>query len=70
MYAHSAQSCQILCRLIKALLRYGDLSIFFKMAAVRHLEFEDAYWTTQGLCRSFDNVKDWILFTIGLKAPI
>ena len=34
----SASSCQILCKSVKALRRYGRFR-FFKMAAVRHLGF-------------------------------
>ena len=34
----NASSCQILCRSVKALRRYGRFR-FFKMAAVRHLGF-------------------------------
>jgi len=34
-----ASSCQITSKSVKRLQRYGDLTVFFKMAAVRHLGF-------------------------------
>ena len=34
-----ASPCQILSKSVKRLLRYGDLTVFFKMAAVRYLRF-------------------------------
>jgi len=37
--AQNASSCQILCKSVKALRRYGRFCFFFKMAAVRHLGF-------------------------------
>ena len=44
---HCVSICQILCRLVNPLLRYGDF-LFFKMAAVRHLGF-----------LKFQNFKNW-----------
>ena len=38
-WCQNAPSCQILCRSVKALRRYGRFR-FFKMAAVRHLDFQ------------------------------
>jgi len=34
-----ASPCQISSKSVKRLRRYGDLTVFFKMAAVRHLGF-------------------------------
>jgi len=35
---------QILSKSVKQLQRYSDLTGFFKMAAVRHLDLLGAYW--------------------------
>ena len=67
------------------MLRYGDLTVFFKMAAVRHLGFVGRvlghprrllgglYRCAEfGLnrCRTVDNMKVLIFCAFGLKTPI
>ena len=76
---------QILSKSIKRLQRYSDLTVFFKMAAVRHLDLLGAYWHNPrrplyGLyrcakfgwnqCSSFDNMKLSIFCPFGLKTAI
>ena len=39
VWGQSAPACQISSKSIKRLLRYGDLTFFFRMAAVRHHGF-------------------------------
>jgi len=69
---------------VKRLQRYGDLTFFFKMAAVRYLGFVGRplghpRWLLGGLyrcaklgwnrCNSFDNMKLSIFYPFGLKTP-
>jgi len=76
---------QISSKSVERLQRYGDLTFFFKMAAVRHLDLLGAYWDhprwpLDGLhrcakfdrhrCMSFDNMKLSIFCPFGLKTPI
>jgi len=76
---------QISPKSVERLQRYGDLTFFFKMAAVRRLDLLGAYWDhprwpLDGLhrcakfdrnrCMSFDNMKLSIFCPFGLKTPI
>ena len=70
---------------VKRLQRYGDLTVFFKMAADRHLGFIErllgpptmTFWWSLSLCTfswnrcsSFDNMRLSIFCPFGLKTPI
>ena len=76
---------QILSKSVKRLQRYSDLTVFLKMAAVRHLGFVGHDWdhpwrVIDGLyrcakfgwnrCISFDNIKLSIFCPFRLKTPI
>jgi len=67
------------------LQRYGDLTVFFKMAASAILDMSGVYWDhprrlLRGLyrcakfglnrCSTFDNIKVLIFCVFGLKTPI
>jgi len=82
---HYAPSCQISSKWIKWLQRYGDLTVFFRMAVVRHLGFVGRIlgsptMTSGGLCHCakfgsnrcsrFDDKKLSIFCRFGLKMPI
>ena len=68
---HSVASSEISSRSVKSLQKYGDLSLFFKMAAGYHLDLLDTYldhhikycakfgWNR---CSSFENIK--VFFSI------
>ena len=77
--------CQISSKSVTLLRRHGNLTVFFKMAAVRHLDLLGAYWDhprwpLDGLhrcakfdrnrCMSFDNMKLSIFCPFGLRTPI
>jgi len=85
VWGKSASVCQILSKSVKRLRRYGDLTVFFKMAASAILDMSGAYWEhPRGLlgglyrfakfglnrCSTFDNMKVLIFCVFGLKTPI
>jgi len=78
---HNAAPCQILCRSVKALRRYGRFQIF-KMAAVRHVDFQKLQnfscsypsadqnaSSCQILCRSVKPCGDMAVFSFSRWRP-
>ena len=58
----TASPCQISSKSLEPRLRYNNLSIFFKMAAVRHLGFVVLMWgpPTKGIWWSLSLCKIWL----------
>ena len=78
---HSVASSEISSRSVKSLQKYGDLSLFFKMAAGCHLDLLDTYLDHRikycakfgwNRCSSFENIKVFFRFCVlsGLKKAI